>query len=64
MFDGTPSKFKDWIFKFEQYAEITGLDGNHVEMAQYALTLLDKSASTWWQVTLRSQPNTLAVATL
>lgn len=33
LFDGTPSKFKDWYFKFEHYAKITGSDGNQVEMA-------------------------------
>jgi hypothetical protein len=33
-------------------------------MAQYALTLFEKAALTWWQVTLKSNPSTLAVSTL
>ena len=47
--------FKDWLFSFEQYCEITGLTSNYVDMACYAVTLFEKAALTWWQVTSKSQ---------
>lgn len=33
-------------------------------MGQYAVTLFDKSASTWWQVAQKMNPNTLGIHNL